>query len=224
MQQRMSKRESCQDQSYLLGCALFCSFVILSISAGYYRHLFFWVVLGLVIAVYLAWVRVDSRRSGRQWQRRKATWENVSTQSFALPLDEAWQQLLPLIADQTLFSTEPASHTAENLAGYPASLRELFSHYDTICIEGLAIGTELPRFHRTEAFEYFTVPAPYRLIGYDTSFDSDGEAVVVKDTEETLHILDTFDEPDPGERYVCPSAVHYLLARARLVQEFSRGA
>lgn len=41
---------------------------------------------------------------------------------------------------------------------------------------------------------------------------------MIKDTGETLYMLGAFDEPDPGEEYVGPSVIHYLLARARLVQ------
>lgn len=219
------KQERCQNSACLTSCALCCTLIVLSIYIGYYHHFLFWIILGLTIAIFLAWERVNSRRRTLQWQRRMTIWENVSKQSFALTLDEARQQLSPLLTDQTLFSTVPATSASGHLEAYPPSLRELYNRYETVCIEGLVIGPVLPSIsispHET-VFEYFTISAPYHLVGYDTSFDHDGEPLVIKDTAETLYTLEAFDEPDPGETYLGPSVIHYVLARARLAQEITK--
>ena len=185
----------------------------------YYPFLFF-IFLGLLTIVSIIWSRRNARRSQLQWQRWLAEWEEALRVTNELTLDDARRQLLPLLADPALLIMVPATGVKESVAGYPPALQELFAQYDTIFIEdNFAIGTVLPPMpFRSAAAEDFIVPAPYRLVGYDILFDVDGIPLVIKGSENTLYLLETFDEPDPGERYVAPSVIHFLLARARFRQ------
>lgn len=133
-QQAQMSRGSGEGRMGCLGGVLFVMLVVTIIQLGYYRQYPCWIILGLIVIGLLVRFGVNFRRRGVRWQRRTALWASVSAQSFALTLDEAWQQLLPLLADSSLFSTAPAAGGRDHFDGYPSSLRELFSRYETICI------------------------------------------------------------------------------------------
>lgn len=205
------------DRLLLIACAVagLVGLILFIVAALVYPGA--WAIVPLIAGALVIKLVVDARRSATRRRLRKATWEAVKREVYALPIEEARTRLSDIIGDPRALSDVPLPMPV--LAGYPSSALDLLHRYATLSVDGLHIGFLLPKLHGWEAAEIFDIPRPHLLVGYDQGSDPDGEALVVREGEEAILTLPYPEEPDVPAEYVCPSIYHLVMARAELARQ-----